>query len=77
MDVITTGVVTGIDLDDDGNVEQFFLQDGAGAYNGILVYSNYASPKFQITRGDSISFKGEVDEYYDKTELWQLLQSTS
>ena len=67
--VITTGVVTGVDMDDDGNADNFFIQDGSGAYNGIFVYSEYASPKYKVAQGDSITLQGKVKEYYNKTEL--------
>ncbi len=64
MDVITTGVVTAGEFNEDGTTKQFYIQDGAGAYNGIMVYATEL-----VAVGDSIVLQGEVDEYYDKTEL--------
>ena len=58
-DVVTCGIVTGVF--DSG----FFIQDGAGAWNGIYIY-NYSNDPQQ---GDSLIIAGTVAEYYDRTEL--------
>jgi len=57
--VITCGIVTGVF--DSG----YFIQDGAGAWNGIFIYNYSNDPQ----RGDSLIIAGTVAEYYDKTEL--------
>ncbi|MBI9072772.1 MAG: T9SS type A sorting domain-containing protein [Melioribacteraceae bacterium] len=62
--VITGGIVTAVELDGDGNVKQYFIQDAPGAWNGVLVYDQST-----VAVGDSLYFQGMVDEYYDKTEL--------
>ncbi|MEA2096695.1 MAG: T9SS type A sorting domain-containing protein [Candidatus Cloacimonadota bacterium] len=59
VQVITYGIVTAVG--DYG----FFLQDGAGAWNGIFVYE-YGTT---ISQGDEIDITATVAEYYDKTEL--------
>ena len=57
--VITCGIVTGVF--DSG----YFIQDGAGVWNGIFIYNFSNDPQ----RGDSLIIAGTVAEYYDKTEL--------
>ena len=57
--VITYGIVTGVF--DSG----YFIQDGAGAWNGIFIYNFSNDPQ----QGDSLIIAGTVAEYYDKTEL--------
>lgn len=64
MNVITSGVVTATKLNSEGAVSEFYIQDGAGAYNGILVYATES-----VLVGDQVTLQGEVDEYYGKTEL--------
>ncbi|MBU0474701.1 MAG: T9SS type A sorting domain-containing protein [Bacteroidetes bacterium] len=64
LNVITTGVVTAAQFNSDGSAKQFYVQNGYGAYNGILVYS-----KQMVAVGDSITFEGKVAEYNGKTEL--------
>lgn len=57
----TKGVVTAVEA------KAFYLQDGAGAWNGVYVYQN-AEPT--VTIGDSVYIKEAlVDEYYNLTEL--------
>lgn len=65
-DVITNGIVTGVA---DNN---YFLQDGQGAWNGIFVY-DYGT---EVMVGDEINITAEVDEYYDKTELTDIVEYT-
>ncbi len=65
-DVITSGIVTGIY--DYG----FFIQDGDGAWNGIFVYE-YGS---EVDLGDEIDITATVEEYFDKTELTDILEYT-
>ena len=56
--IITQGIVTGVfDIG-------YFIQDGDGEWNGVYVYSSEA-----VTVGDEIELSGEVVEYYDLTEL--------
>jgi len=64
MTVITSGVVTATKLNDDGAAIEFYIQDGVGAYNGVLIYGTQ-----MVSVGDSVTLQGEVDEYYNKTEL--------
>ena len=57
--VSTTGVVT-------GNFGTFyFIQDGAGAWNGLNIYESGRNPAI----GDSIVITGKIEEYYGKTEM--------
>lgn len=59
--VKTSGIVTGID---GGNI---WIQDGTGAWNGIMIYSSATASAVSV--GDEIEFVAEVDEYYNLTEL--------
>ncbi len=61
LQVKTAGIITAI------SPSAFWIQDGAGAWNGLYVYdSQYIS---NITIGDSIIIEGTIEEYYDLTEL--------
>ncbi len=64
VEIITHGIVTGVS--DSG----FFLQDGTGAWNGIFVYE-YGS---EVNLGDEIDITATVEEYFDKTELTDILE---
>jgi phosphatidylserine/phosphatidylglycerophosphate/cardiolipin synthase-like enzyme len=56
--VKTQGIVTGV------YSGSYFIQDGAGAWNGVYVYSGD-----DVAVGDAIELTGTVEEYYDLTEL--------
>ena len=64
--VTTAGVVTAVGPD------FFFLQDGAGPWNGIEVYD----PSTNVTRGDSVQITGSVTEYFGVTQIHQLSNKT-
>ena len=66
VEVITSGIVTGI------YEYGYFLQDGYGAWNGIFVYE-YSS---EVNPGDEIDITAAVAEYFDKTELTDILEYT-
>ncbi|MCF8371435.1 MAG: T9SS type A sorting domain-containing protein [Bacteroidales bacterium] len=57
--VTTTGIVTAIP-----SAAGFFIQDGDGAWNGLYVYNTQV-----VSLGDEITVSGEIDEYYELTEL--------
>jgi hypothetical protein len=57
--VSTSGIVTAVD---EGTA--FFIQDGAGAWNGIYVYDMNT-----VAEGDEVALTGEVVEYYGLTQL--------
>ena len=63
--VETTGVVTAI------FEYYFFIQDGPGAWNGIVIY-----PMQSVEIGDEIVISGMVDEYFDKTEITDIINMT-
>ena len=63
--VETTGVVTAI------FEYYFFIQDGPGAWNGIVIY-----PLQSVEIGDEIVISGMVDEYFDKTEITDIINMT-
>jgi len=46
---------------------EFFIQDGSGGFNGILVYDRSGSLSFQ--RGDRVVVCGKVHENYRETEI--------
>ncbi|MBN2364928.1 MAG: DUF4623 domain-containing protein [Calditrichaeota bacterium] len=58
--VRTSGLVTGV------GSQGFFLQDAPGGWNGVYVYTGSVPT---VQRGDDITIIAEVDEYYDLTEL--------
>ncbi|MBN1990681.1 MAG: chitobiase/beta-hexosaminidase C-terminal domain-containing protein [Bacteroidales bacterium] len=60
--VETTGIVTAIQAG-----KGFFIQDGEGAWSGILVYTNTATGLPAI--GDEVKVKGWLKEYYSYTEI--------
>ncbi|NLO51966.1 MAG: T9SS type A sorting domain-containing protein [Bacteroidales bacterium] len=57
--VSTTGVVTA------NFGENYFLQNGNGAWNGLFIYDPNRNPSI----GDSIIVTGKIEEYYQKTEM--------
>ena len=57
--VETTGIVTGV------GSNGYFIQDGTTAWNGVYVYDNSNTPN----RGDEITVKGKVIEYFNLTEV--------
>lgn len=59
QDVTTSGIVTGIAYNG------YFIQDGSGPWNGIFVFDTENVPEV----GDDVTVMGEVQEYYDMTEL--------
>jgi hypothetical protein len=58
--VYTGGIVYAIKDD-----SSFYLTSGSGAWTGVYVYSN----DYLLSEGDSVTLTGEVDEYYELTEL--------
>jgi len=60
--VTVKGVVTS-DSDDFGG--PFFMRDAPGPWNGLYVYR----PSANVSRGDTVTVSGVVDEYYGWTEL--------
>ncbi len=64
MVVRTTGIVTANDTT--GTDDGFFFQDSASTWNGIYVHDFNEN---DVKRGDSIVIMAEVDEYFNLTEL--------
>jgi len=60
LEVYTGGIVTAVRSDN-----TFYLSSGSGPWSGIYVYSDDNT----LNIGDSISFKGEVVEFFDLTEI--------
>ena len=58
--VHTGGIVTAVRDD-----SSFYLTSGSGAWSGVYVYSN----DYLLSEGDSVTLTGEVDEYYELTEI--------
>ncbi len=61
-EVSTSGVVTA------NFGTNYFIQDGEGAWNGLLVYDPSRNPQI----GDSIIITGIVKEYYNVTEMTEI-----
>ncbi len=57
--VNTNGIVTAV------TSNGYYVQDGAGAWNGIFVFDSGNTP----SRGDDVSFTADVDEFFNLTEL--------
>ncbi|MGE0561642.1 MAG: T9SS type A sorting domain-containing protein [Flavobacteriales bacterium] len=57
--VQTTGIVTAVQYNG------YYIQDGAGAYNGIFVLDYINFPII----GDNVTISGVVDEYFNYTEI--------
>lgn len=60
--VLTGGIVCGV-IPPGGN-NGFFIQDNEGAYNGVFVFSEAV-----VNVGDSVTFIGNVVEYFNMTQL--------
>ena len=60
LEVYTGGIVTAVRSD-----SRFYLSSGSGPWSGIYVFSDL----YTVNIGDSISFKGEVVEFFDLTEI--------
>ena len=66
LSVTTTGIVTANNMTSaTSGVIGYFIQDGEGPWNGIFVYDNTQAPEI----GDEVIIEGEVQEFYDVTEL--------
>ena len=63
LQVATCGIVTAVFSNG------YFLQDGMGAWNGIMIYDTNTP-----TIGDELYLRGTVDEYYGKTEIKSISQ---
>lgn len=58
--ITTSGIVTGVRSN-----KNFYIQDGVGAWNGILVFQTTNT----VAIGDSVLVTAEVDEYNGLTDL--------
>jgi hypothetical protein len=64
--VTTTGIISANNVASaTSGVIGYFLQDGTGPWNGVFVYDNTQAPNI----GDEVIIQGEVQEYFDVTEL--------
>jgi predicted extracellular nuclease len=59
------GIVTAANGETPDGDGSFYIQDGAGAYNGI----NVISSDYTVSRGDLVELYGEYVEYYGKSEI--------
>lgn len=69
--VTTTGIVTAVVLNGP-NAGTFFIQDGAGPWNGLYIYES-GTP---VAIGDDVSVTGEVLEFNNTTELGSVTNIT-
>ncbi|MFN3917164.1 MAG: T9SS type A sorting domain-containing protein [Flavobacteriales bacterium] len=60
--VTTIGVVTGI------RSNGFYIQDGTGAWNGIMIFTT----SFTVTMGDEVMLTGQVAEFNGCTQIQNL-----
>jgi hypothetical protein len=67
--ITTSGIVTGVFMTG-GDAGKFFIQDGEGAWNGVYVYEG-GTP---VSIGDSVSITAQVSEFYELTELTDVLE---
>ena len=63
--VLIQGIVTAANGETPDGDGSFYVQDGAGAYNGI----NVISSDYTVSRGDLVELYGEYVEYYGKSEI--------
>ena len=63
--VTTTGIVSANNVMSTSGVSGYFVQDGSGPWNGVYVYDTTHAPNI----GDEIIMEAEVAEYFDVTEL--------
>ena len=63
--VIIQGIVTAANGETPDGDGSFYIQDGAGVYNGI----NVISSEYTVSRGDLVELYGEFVEYYGKSEI--------
>ena len=63
--VLIQGIVTAANGETPDGDGSFYIQDGAGAYNGI----NIISSEYTVSRGDLVEIYGEYVEYYGKSEI--------
>lgn len=66
--VTTSGIVTGV-FTAGGDAGKFFIQDGEGAWNGVYVYEDGTA----VNIGDSVVVTGTVDEFFELTEIVDVL----
>ena len=64
--VQTSGVVTAV------GSGKYFIQDGTGAWNGVYVYDSAHTP----AEGDNITITADVSEFYNLTELSNVIAYT-
>jgi hypothetical protein len=65
--VMTSGIVTAV-----WPSEGFFIQDGAGPWNGIFIFNTTINPAL----GDEIELTGNVVEYFSLTQISSVSSST-
>lgn len=63
--VIVKGIVTG--FASFGSYNKYYVQDGAGPWNGIYVYDRETGVVLNV--GDEVKLTGTVDEYYGVSEI--------
>jgi hypothetical protein len=65
QNVIVEGIVTGFNTF--GSYNKYYVQDDAGAWNGVYVYDNTTGVVLSV--GDLVKLTGKVDEYWGVTEI--------
>ncbi len=65
QNVIVEGIVTGFNTP--GSYNKYYVQDDAGAWNGVYVYDNTTGVVLSV--GDLVKLTGQVDEYWGVTEI--------
>ncbi len=65
----TSGIVTAMNRDDG-----FFMQDGTTGWNGLLVYGEENT--WGVSLGDEVTVIGKVTEYFEMTELVDVVTVT-
>ncbi len=74
--VTTSGVVTAVIPNQDGVITKATIQDGETGWNGLYVYFGNDGPSSPIAVGDNITIEGQIIEYFDWTELQNILSLT-
>ncbi len=64
--VKTSGIVTAVIFNDDGEVSKYFIQDAADVWSGVYVYDKEHQ---DVKVGYKLSLTAKVDEFFGLTEL--------
>ncbi|MEA1896878.1 MAG: DUF5018 domain-containing protein, partial [Bacteroidota bacterium] len=74
--VRTKGIITALNVYQ-SQLKGYYIQDGTGAWNGIYVYDPDRDLTDSPQLGDSLEIVGTVEEYYNVTQIGNVLEYTT